>query len=124
MDPGPIPPELHGLTPIEQRLIARYVTYVVVKRLPKGAIGYSGHSIHFKQDIEPMAQQLSANGGRLPRNVEDAGIVVIRKVSHCKPKFPPFHCPPRRWGTMRRSRTETSESGRREESGQTEGIVT
>ena len=82
MDPGPIPPELHGLTPIEQRLIARYVTYVAVKRLPKGAIGYSGHSIHFKQDIEPMAQQLSANGGRLPRNVEDAGMVVIRKVSH------------------------------------------
>ena len=80
MDPGPIPPELHGLTPIEQRLISRYVTYVAVKRLPKGAIGYSGHSIHFKQDIEPMAQQLSANGGRLPRNVEDAGIVVIRKV--------------------------------------------
>ena len=31
MDPGPVPPELQGLTPIEERLIARVCTYIQVR---------------------------------------------------------------------------------------------
>ena len=93
MDPGPVPPghQLHGLTPLEQRLIARVVTYVQVRRMPKGSIGYSGHSIHFKQDIEPMAQTMSRGPpygeGKLPRKLKDAGYCLVRKTGNEKNSF-------------------------------------
>ena len=92
MDPGPVPPELQGLTIIEERLISKLVTYMSVHRLAKGAIGYSGHSIHYTQNIEPMAQAMAAGHGEctLPRKWADLGYCVVRKVGNQPAKHKDF----------------------------------
>ena len=79
MDPGPVPAELQCLNEIESRLIARVITFVAVKRLPSGSIGYmyTGHSIHYRQDITSMANALT----KLPRRLDDCGTCLLSKVS-------------------------------------------
>lgn len=86
MDPGPVPLELQGLSPVEKRLIARICTYVHVRRMPKGSLGYSGHSIHFRQYLDPMAQTMTQGSPygehKLPRKWKDLGYCVVRKLGN------------------------------------------
>ena len=86
MDPGPVPLELQGLSPVEKRLIARICTYVHVRRMPKGSLGYSGHSIHFRQHLDPMAQTMTQGSPygehKLPRKWKDLGYCVVRKLGN------------------------------------------
>ena len=47
MIPSPVPPELEGLTQIEEMLIARALPIMRVYIKPGGQRGYSGHCINF-----------------------------------------------------------------------------
>ncbi|KAE8739488.1 hypothetical protein FOCC_FOCC015019 [Frankliniella occidentalis] len=58
MDPGEVPPELQGLTYIEQQLIARVHPVVSVYKVRGGQYGYSGNIINFPQDVQQLASAL------------------------------------------------------------------
>jgi len=45
MDPGPVPPELQGLTQAEETLISAVLPMMVLYHLPHGMYGYKGHVI-------------------------------------------------------------------------------
>lgn len=45
MDPGPVPPELQGLTQVEEMLILAVLTMMVLYHPPHGMYGYKGHVI-------------------------------------------------------------------------------
>ena len=72
MDPGPVPPELSGLTQVEEMLISAVMPMMSVYRLPYGQYGYSGHVINFPQDVLSFATTLP----RLPSQLD---VVVVRK---------------------------------------------
>ena len=72
MDPGPVPPELSGLTQVEEMLISAVMPMMSVYRLPNGQYGYSGHVINFPQDVLSFASTLR----RLPSQLD---VVVVRK---------------------------------------------
>ncbi|KAK3922297.1 ATP-dependent DNA helicase [Frankliniella fusca] len=58
MDPGIVPPELQGLTHIEQQLIARVHPVLSVYKVRGGQYGYSGNIINFPQDVQQLATAL------------------------------------------------------------------
>uniref|UniRef100_A0A158P537 ATP-dependent DNA helicase n=1 Tax=Tetranychus urticae TaxID=32264 RepID=A0A158P537_TETUR len=58
MDPGPIPEVLQDLTPIEEMLIAKIHPVVCFYRIRGQQMSYSGHVIHFKQDIVNLYSKL------------------------------------------------------------------
>lgn len=73
MDPGPRPPELEGLTFLEQQLIARVHPVVCVYKIRGHQYGYSGNVISFPQDVQEVASAL-------PHRVQDLdSIIVVRK---------------------------------------------
>ena len=51
MDPGILPPELQGLSQIEELLISAVVPMMSVYRLPHGQYGYSGHVLNLPRNI-------------------------------------------------------------------------
>ena len=47
MDPGPVPPQLQGLTQVEEMLISAVMPMMSLYRLPLGRqYGYSGHVVN------------------------------------------------------------------------------
>ena len=73
MDPGILPPELQGLSQIEQVLISAVVPMMSVYKLPHGQYGYSGHVLNLPQNVSSFAKQL-------PRLPSELDVVLVRKV--------------------------------------------
>ena len=72
MDPGPVPPELQGLTQVEEMLISAVMPMMSLYRLPLGQYGYSGHVVNLPQDISSFV-------ARLPRLSSDVDVILVRK---------------------------------------------
>ena len=72
MDPGPVPPELFGLTQVEEMLVSAVIPMMSIYRLPHGQYGYSCHVINFPQDVLSFATTLP----RLPSQLD---VIVVRK---------------------------------------------
>ena len=72
MIPCKVPPELQGLTQVEEMLIARALPLISVYLKPGGQRGYSGHCINLPQHVEELASSLP----RLPRELS----VIVVKV--------------------------------------------
>lgn len=66
MDPGPVPPELSGLTHIEQILIAQVHPIISMYRIRGAQYVYSGQVIHFYQNINEYIRVLPVNPADLP----------------------------------------------------------
>lgn len=79
MDPGAVPPELQGLTQIEEILIAQYVPFMSVSRRPYGQLAYSGHTINFPQDIGEICSIL-------PRLASEVGVILLSKKNSTENK--------------------------------------
>ena len=74
MDPGILPPELQGLSQIEEVLISAIVPMMSVYKLPHGQYGgYSGHVLNLPQNVSSFAKQL-------PRLPSELDVVLVRKV--------------------------------------------
>lgn len=58
LDPGMIPPELRGLTAVEQQLIARVHPVVCVYKIRGHQYGYRGNVINFPQSVNELARTL------------------------------------------------------------------
>ncbi|KAJ1524613.1 hypothetical protein ONE63_011097 [Megalurothrips usitatus] len=79
MDPGEQPPELKGLTFIEEQLIARISPVLSVFKLKGHQFGYTGNVINFSQDIKQLAK-------KLPHRLEDlSSVITVRAGSEIKP---------------------------------------
>lgn len=70
MIPSSVPPELQGLTQIEEMLIARALPIMRVYVKPGGQRGYSGHCINLPQDVTELASSL-------PRYPKEVPLVVV-----------------------------------------------
>lgn len=80
MDPMPVPPELQGLTYVEEQLIAKVHPLISVFKL-KGnhQYGYTGNIINFPQNVKEFAKQL-------PHNIENlTSIITVRTSSDINP---------------------------------------
>ncbi|CAM9910054.1 unnamed protein product [Laminaria digitata] len=73
MVPDPVPPELTGLTMVEQQMIARAHPICKVIRKPGGQYAYEGHVIKISQDITTLATDLPW----LP-NSDELPIIIIQ----------------------------------------------
>ncbi|CAN0553986.1 unnamed protein product, partial [Laminaria digitata] len=73
MVPDPVPPELTGLTMVEQQMIARAHPICKVIRQPGGHYAYEGHVINISQDITTIATDLPW----LP-NLDELPIIIIQ----------------------------------------------
>ena len=58
MIPSSVPPQLEGLTQVEEMLIARALPIMRVYRKPGGQQGYSGHCINLPQNVAELAHSL------------------------------------------------------------------
>ena len=84
MEPGMVPPELDGLTLIEQILISRVKVCMTVFRLHGGQYGYNGQVINFNQDVSEMTK-------RLPHSLDSlSNILIIRRESDDVSTFKEF----------------------------------
>ena len=63
MDPGPVPPQLQGLTQVEEMLISAVMPMMSLYRLPLRQYGYSGHVVNLPQDVAMFVTSLP----RLPK---------------------------------------------------------
>ncbi len=72
MDPGQVPPCLTNLTQIEEMLIARACPIMSVYRRHGGQRGYKGHVLNLPQDLKGFLD-------RLPCNVADLPVLVVRR---------------------------------------------
>ena len=72
MDPGPVPPQLQGLTQVEEMLISAVMPMMCLYRLPLGQYGYSGHVVNLPQDVSTFVTSLP----RLPRDID---VILVRK---------------------------------------------
>ncbi len=72
MIPSPIPPELQGLTQVEEMLIARALPIMRVYIKPGGQRGYSGHCINLPQNVTELVTSLL----RYPKDLA----IIIAKV--------------------------------------------
>ncbi|CAB4003586.1 Hypothetical predicted protein [Paramuricea clavata] len=72
MIPSPQPVQLHGLTQVEEMLIARALPIMRVYIKPGGQRGYSGHCVNLPQNITELATSLP----RYPRALS----VILVKV--------------------------------------------
>ena len=72
MDPGPVPPELQGLTQLEEMLISRGNPIMRIYTRPGGQHGYRGHVLSLSQNIKDFAR-------RLPHDVQDLAVLVVRR---------------------------------------------
>ena len=71
MIPSPIPPQLQGLTQIEEMLIARALPIMRVYIKPGGQRGYSGHCINLPQNVNELASSL-------PRYPKDLSVIIVK----------------------------------------------
>ena len=71
MIPSPIPPQLQGLTQIEEMLIARALPIMRVYIKPGGQRGYSGHCINLPQNVDELAFSL-------PRYPKDLSVIIVK----------------------------------------------
>ena len=71
MIPSPIPPELQGLTQVEEMLIARALPIMRVYIKPGGQRGYSGHCINLPQNVTELVTSLL----RYPK---DLAIIIVK----------------------------------------------
>ena len=72
MDPGPVPPELQGLSQVEEMLISVVMPIMTVDRLPHGQLGYNGHVVNLPQDVGAFV-------ATLPRLVHELDVLVVRR---------------------------------------------
>jgi len=80
MDPMDVPPELQGLTYVEEQLIAPVHAMISVFKL-KGhhQYGYRGNIINFPQNVKSFAK-------KLPHTIEDlSSLICIRTTNEAKP---------------------------------------
>ena len=80
MDPMNVPPELEGMTYVEEQLIAKVHPLISVFKL-KGhhQYGYKGNIINFPQNVKQFAKQL-------PHNINDlTSIITVRTCSDVNP---------------------------------------
>lgn len=80
MDPGIVPPELQGLTYVEEQLIARVHPLMSIFKLKGNAqFGYRGNIINFPQNVNEIASQL-------PHRVEDLkSLITVRTSDELNP---------------------------------------
>ena len=71
MIPSPIPPELQGLTQIEEMLIARALPIMRVYIKPGGQRGYFGHCVNLPQCVDELASSL-------PRYPKDLSVIIVK----------------------------------------------
>ena len=62
----PVPPELQGLTPVEQSAIQRLFTVMKIYRVSQGALYLKGHCLTVLQDLEGFAKRLPPLPSSLP----------------------------------------------------------
>ena len=72
MDPGPVPPELQGLSRVEEMLISAVMSIMTVYRLPHGHLGYNGHVVNLPQDVGAFVPTL-------PRLVHELDVLVVQR---------------------------------------------
>ena len=72
MDPGPVPPQLQGLTQIEEMLISAVMPMMSLYRLPLGQYGYSGHVVNLPQDVTTFVTSL-------PTLPSDIDVILVCK---------------------------------------------
>ena len=76
MDPGHVPPQLQGLTPVEKLLIAKVNPTMTIHRLSRGGqFGFKGHVLNLSQNVNAFLRQL-------PRTVHQLDVLVLRKENH------------------------------------------
>lgn len=73
MLPGEVPPCLHGLSQVEEMLIARACPIMCVYRKHGGQRGYKGHVLNLPQDIQGFLD-------KLPCNVQDLPVLLLRRT--------------------------------------------
>ena len=71
MIPSSVPPQLEGLTQVEEMLIARALPIMRVYIKPGGQRGYSGHCINLPQNVAELAHSL-------PRYPKDLSVIVVK----------------------------------------------
>lgn len=71
MIPSPVPPELQGLSQVEEMLIARALPIMRVYIKPGGQRGYSGHCINLPQNVKELASSL-------PRYPKDLSVIIVK----------------------------------------------
>lgn len=72
MDPGNVPPELDGLSYIEEQLIAKIHPIISVYKIQGHQYGYKGNVVNFPQKVNELAK-------KLPHKISDINsIVTIR----------------------------------------------
>ena len=71
MIPSSVPPQLEGLTRVEEMLIARALPIMHVYIKPGGQRGYSGHCINLPQKVAELAHSL-------PRYPKDLSVIVVK----------------------------------------------
>ena len=72
MDPGVVPPELDGLTVVEQQLICKIAPAIQLHMLKHGGVAAKGHCVTFAQAINQPAQIFP----RLPQEID---IIKMRR---------------------------------------------
>ena len=72
MHPGDVPPELQGLTQVEEMLISAVMPMMSLYHLPYGQYGYSGHVINLPQDVSTFTSTL-------PRSPSQLDVLIVRK---------------------------------------------
>ena len=71
MIPARVPPELNGLTQVEEMLIARALPIMRVYVKPGGQRAYHGHCINLPQDVSDLASSL-------PHYPKDISVIVVK----------------------------------------------
>ena len=71
MIPARVPPELNGLTQVEEMLIARALPIMRVYVKPGGQRAYHGHCINLPQDVSDLASSL-------PHYSKDISVIVVK----------------------------------------------
>ena len=71
MIPSLVPPQLEGLTQVEEMLVARALPIMRVYIKPGGQRGYSGHCINLSQNVAELAHSL-------PRYPKDLSVIVVK----------------------------------------------
>ncbi|CAN0328963.1 unnamed protein product, partial [Ascophyllum nodosum] len=72
MDPGDMPPQMEGMTQIEQMLIAKVAPIMRVYRLKGGQYAHGGHHVNIPQDVTGFTTSL-------PRLAADISVLVVRR---------------------------------------------
>ena len=72
MDPGPVPPELQGLTQVEEMSISAIMPMMSLYILPLGQYGCNKHVVNLPLDVSSFVT-------RLPRLPRDLDVVLVHK---------------------------------------------